>query len=46
MIYKEGKIVVLTIPIEYESIGFTLGKLIREIFTSPHLAIRQRIGFS
>lgn len=31
-IYKQGKIIVLVMPIEHESVGHTLGKLIREIF--------------
>lgn len=31
-IYKQGKIIVLVMPIEHESVGHSLGKLIREIF--------------
>lgn len=31
-IYKQGKIIVLVMPIEHESVGHTIGKLIREIF--------------
>lgn len=32
LIFKDGKIIVLTIPIEYEAVGFVLGKLLREIY--------------
>lgn len=32
IIFKEGKIIVLVIPPEYEHIGYTIGKLIREIY--------------
>lgn len=50
MVFKEGKIIVLTIPIEYESVGFTLGKLIREIYyksvlsNSPEDRIQLKLG--
>jgi hypothetical protein len=32
LIFKEGKVLVLVIPIEYESIGFLLGRLVRELY--------------
>lgn len=31
-IYKEGKLLVLTIPLEYESTGYLVAKLLREVY--------------
>ena len=50
-IFKEGKVLVLVVPVEYETIGYRLGKLIREIYfksvlsnNSEELRTRLKLG--